>query len=88
MKNLILEKIAEARKNHEMVALLDLSINHLSFNYKLGFDDITSLDEEFLQENNLKRSIDVEIKHCNVASLRTSDYSVDPSIFIHFIGIK
>jgi hypothetical protein len=46
------------------------------------------LDEEFLQENNLKRSIDVEIKHCNVASLRTSDYSVDPSIFIHFIGIK
>jgi hypothetical protein len=89
MKNLILEKIAEAKESQKMIALLDLSINHLSFNYKdMSFDDITSLDEEFLKENNLIRNIDEESSSFKIASLYTSDYTVQPSIFIHFIGIK
>lgn len=89
MKNLILEKIAEARESQKMIALLNLNINNLSFNFRdLSFDDIISLDEEWLQENNIKRSMDVELEYCKVASIRTSDYTIEPSIYIHFVAIK
>lgn len=89
MKNLILEKIAEAKESQKMIALLNLNINNLSFNFKdLSFDDIISLDEEWLIENNLKRSIDIDNQYYNVVSIRTSDYMIEPAIYIHFCAIK
>jgi hypothetical protein len=54
----------------------------------LSFDDIISLDEEWLQENNLKRSRDIDNQYYNVISIRTSDYTIEPAIYIHFVAIK
>lgn len=89
MKKLILEKIAEARESQKMIALLNLNINNISFNFKdLSFDDIISLDEEWLIENNLKRSRDIDNQYYNVISIRTSDYTIEPAIYIHFVAIK